>query len=342
MSDFSSKRDYDLAYLIQQVINRNWLFGVYKGRVEYNQDPLNLGRLKIRIPFIHGEYNDTPLDKIAWAWPAFPPESFKIPEVGDYVWVMFEGGDPHHPVYFGQWYPIHRDPELYGYAKGRRDPENKEDEWYPRDDRVYSSPKGYEKVGPTYPPEVHLAADQDIARERVVVRTPKGANVYISDQDDHEIVEILDRSGQGLRLTAPKDEPRPGDSSRFLESAFETDRFDHGRGKTKVELHGQIRTKISIERTGEGRMVRIGYGPLDIQINEENDLVYVNAQGAVLVLDLKSKSIHLVTDRLAVACDSFDVAAKKISVSGDLEVSGDLRVTGLVTGVDRDSPHNQR
>jgi hypothetical protein len=70
--------------------------GVYRGIVVDKLDPLNKGRLKLKVPQVF-------LDATTgWAWPSYQPGVVTVlPEVGSGVFVMFEGGDPSFPVWMG-------------------------------------------------------------------------------------------------------------------------------------------------------------------------------------------------------------------------------------------------
>jgi hypothetical protein len=72
------------------------LYGVYRGTVYSNKDPLSQGRLRVKIPQVLG----TQVSE--WVWPfninGVVTES---PEVGQGVWVIFEGGDPSFPIWCG-------------------------------------------------------------------------------------------------------------------------------------------------------------------------------------------------------------------------------------------------
>ena len=84
--------------------------GLLRGFVADNNDPLKLGRLKIRI---EAAYGSQPVDNLPWAWPCFPyggmPEmcAYAVPEVGAGVWVMFQNKDGQpdttYPVWLGVW-----------------------------------------------------------------------------------------------------------------------------------------------------------------------------------------------------------------------------------------------
>lgn len=85
--------------------------GVYRAIVEAlpgsdGDDHPELGRVRVRIPSIHGEVEDVQL--LPWARPctlgAFSGDSrgtFNLPDLGDIIWVMFEAGNYQYPVYLG-------------------------------------------------------------------------------------------------------------------------------------------------------------------------------------------------------------------------------------------------
>ena len=86
------------------------LAGKHRGIVVDNNDPLKLGRLKVRLD---AAYGNQPTDKLPWAWPCFAyggmPQMalYAVPEVGAGVWVEFQwkDGQPDasHPVWTGVW-----------------------------------------------------------------------------------------------------------------------------------------------------------------------------------------------------------------------------------------------
>lgn len=75
--------------------------GVHAAIVKDVSDPDNLGRIQVAVPAVFGD--DSP-ETTSWARPCFPWGHFFVPEVGDHVWVAFEGGDPTAPVWLGEWY----------------------------------------------------------------------------------------------------------------------------------------------------------------------------------------------------------------------------------------------
>lgn len=79
-------------------------FGMYRGEVLDNQDPLLNGRIKVNV---FGVYDGIKEDLLPWAIysdPLMGGQSdlggFFVPNIDSHVWVFFENGDPEQPVYF--------------------------------------------------------------------------------------------------------------------------------------------------------------------------------------------------------------------------------------------------
>ncbi|MFP4598060.1 MAG: phage baseplate assembly protein V [Persicimonas sp.] len=75
-------------------------YGKYRGKVEDNVDPLQMGRLRVSVPAVLGDGN------VGWAMPCVAYAgpgvgSFALPPVGANVWVEFEAGDPDRPIWAG-------------------------------------------------------------------------------------------------------------------------------------------------------------------------------------------------------------------------------------------------
>ncbi len=75
-------------------------YGKYRGVVDDNQDPLNLGRIKARVPEV--------LEDVAtgWALPCVPYAgdgigTYMVPPEGSRVWIEFEAGDVSRPIWTG-------------------------------------------------------------------------------------------------------------------------------------------------------------------------------------------------------------------------------------------------
>lgn len=78
-------------------------YGKYRGLVSDNKDPLNLGRIKARVPEVLGD------TETGWASPCAPyagPKAglFTIPPEDAGVWIEFEAGDTSRPIWVGAWW----------------------------------------------------------------------------------------------------------------------------------------------------------------------------------------------------------------------------------------------
>ncbi|MFO1272436.1 MAG: phage baseplate assembly protein V [Rubrivivax sp.] len=96
MDDATSQR------IARQVEERR--FGKFRGVVTDNQDPQKRGRVKASVPSVLGDQASD------WALPCFPFGGaqgygwFAVPTVGAQVWVEFEEGDLHRPLWTGTFH----------------------------------------------------------------------------------------------------------------------------------------------------------------------------------------------------------------------------------------------
>lgn len=79
-------------------------YGNYRGEVIDVEDPMEAGRIRVRVFSV---YDDFAKEDIPWAIMADPfmggqaaLGGFFVPDKGSHVWVFFETGDPEQPVYF--------------------------------------------------------------------------------------------------------------------------------------------------------------------------------------------------------------------------------------------------
>jgi hypothetical protein len=97
---------------------RKRFFGKYRGSVVLNVDPLEQGRLLVRVPDVTGILTSN------WALPCVPlaginmGTSFVPPPVGASVWVEFEQGDPQMPIWVGCFWDTPATLGLMGLVAG--------------------------------------------------------------------------------------------------------------------------------------------------------------------------------------------------------------------------------
>jgi phage baseplate assembly protein gpV len=71
-------------------------FGVYRGLVVDNKDPQGHRRVTVKVPQLTGDFVSD------WAWPQENGfAKVQVPDIGEGVWVMFEGGNSSYPIWTG-------------------------------------------------------------------------------------------------------------------------------------------------------------------------------------------------------------------------------------------------
>lgn len=88
----------------------------YRGKVENNIDPMQLGRIQISVPSVLGE------GRMSWAMPCVPYAGsgvgfFAIPPLGANIWVEFEGGNPDYPIWSGCFWGVGEVPAMPAIAE---------------------------------------------------------------------------------------------------------------------------------------------------------------------------------------------------------------------------------
>ncbi|WP_437755107.1 phage baseplate assembly protein V [Sorangium sp. So ce1389] len=146
-------------------------FGKYEGVVTDNADPLEIGRVRARVPAVLGE--DVPS---GWALPCAPYGGGKdrgflfVPEVGDTVWIEFAGGDPSRPIWSGCFWGA---PESTGQA---------------------------DDLGTEAGSEVPTSEGTKAGPKRHILRTKAGHRIFLDD--DGEVVVLAHGSDKAeIRLT---------------------------------------------------------------------------------------------------------------------------------------------
>lgn len=200
------------------VTDVNHIDGIYRGVVEDNDDPLNLCRLRVRVPYLNGmpdSPDGIPTEGLPWAaacvtygGPSYG--QVLIPEVGSTVWVMFENQAKDRPVWIGCSYGAQsltgtralRTPGMDTFTASRG-------EWVYADNRE----------------DTPYTFKEHRKNSKVVIHTPKGFEISIDEADEHERLEIIDRTGQIIRMHCPvtKEGNRNNNAMRVSGSVAEND-----------------------------------------------------------------------------------------------------------------------
>lgn len=151
---------------------QNRFFGKYAGVVTNVEDPLEIGRIRAKVPAVLGEEVET-----GWALPCAPFGGGKdrgflmLPEVGDTVWMEFAAGDVSQPIWTGAFWGA---PDSAGQ----------------QDDLAQEAGS-----------EVPTAEDKKAGPGRHVLRTAAGHRLLLDDEGDI----VLTHGGDKVELRLTKD-----------------------------------------------------------------------------------------------------------------------------------------
>jgi phage baseplate assembly protein gpV len=154
-------------------------FGKFRGIVTDNKDPQKRGRLKLHVPSVLAD-QDTD-----WALPCLPYGGFDqqglfmIPQVDAQVWVEFEEGDIHRPIWVGTFWQQESDTPK---DAAREEPTT----------RLLQTKSGH-----------ILQFDDEDGKEQFRLYHPKGAEMLI---DKNGTISLTDTSGAVLKMDAENSE----------------------------------------------------------------------------------------------------------------------------------------
>jgi hypothetical protein len=145
--------------------------GFYRGTVIDVNDPLEAGRVKIRVFSVYDDVKDSVIPWAEYADPFFTNGMF-VPDVGDKIWVFFDNGDHMHPIYFAgsQGKPIF---DKMSHKKGVND--GGQSSTYPKNRSIKT------KTG-------HLIEIDDSGSGRVNIKHTSGSRITMLGNGDIEMI----------------------------------------------------------------------------------------------------------------------------------------------------------
>lgn len=248
--------------------------GLYEGKVAYTADPLNLGRVKVRIPLKNDltgvqlpGYPESsakaPVEALPWAWPCAMPGTFVVPEVGSTVIVAFRQGNNEYPVYLGVIHAILNKQEVWGgdpnvlqkdlptKASVTKDTEFASSRVLPLPDSsgdVGSNSLAYYKMEGNNAPEESFAKRKETAEPlvRVYASTTRGHSIFAVDEAESEELTIVDRLGQGLHFLSPvNEEKNKGNWNRRGAGTLRNKGTESGDEKLIYQKWGDTKEKLT-------------------------------------------------------------------------------------------------
>lgn len=154
-------------------------YGKYRGFVTDNRDPQKRGRLRLTIPSVLGDQESD------WALPCLPFGGgtgygfFAVPEVGAQMWVEFEEGDIHRPIWTGTF-------------------------WQQKSDVPKDASKGEPTTRLIRTPSGHVFQfDDEQGEEQFRIHHPEGAEMVI---DKNGSITLTDAVGATMKIDADASE----------------------------------------------------------------------------------------------------------------------------------------
>jgi uncharacterized protein involved in type VI secretion and phage assembly len=155
----------------------NAIPGVRVAIVRDNEDPENLGRVKLEFPWRDAD-DESYWARIATEMTGDGYGTHFLPEVEDEVLVSFENGDIHSPIVIGSLYSGDRKP-----ANNNADGNN--------DIRAITTRSGHK-----------IEFDDNDQSGAVTVKTNAGHEVVLDDESGGEAITIEDKAGNSIEMDA--------------------------------------------------------------------------------------------------------------------------------------------
>ncbi len=169
-------------------------YGKYRGIVTDNKDPQKRGRLKLLIPSVLADQTSD------WALPCLPyggaaqQGMFMVPEIDAQVWVEFEEGDIHRPIWVGTFWQQESDvPE----DAAREEPTTRLFQTTSGHILQFDDEAGEEQFRLFHPADAEILIDKN---GTISLRDTSGATVTL-DADASEIL-IEDANGNSMLMSS--------------------------------------------------------------------------------------------------------------------------------------------
>jgi Type VI secretion system/phage-baseplate injector OB domain len=281
---------------MKTVSNKKFLYGPYRGIVEYNKDPLRIGRCKVRIPTLHGTMKPELLDILPWSRPKFPTPSgedsgtFIVPEVGMTVWVQFEGGDRQYPIYEGGY---------HGSKDGISEVPSESLEGMTED----LSPRGTKVYRPS---------------AWTLFKSTKGVSIGGQEETGRESFWIIDRVGQIFKSITPTFTRSPrGNKNMLSEEKYSYEdtsgriltifksfgggfiKFLSEKFKERVDLVSSDRDQRRVSGVGLSSEVGKVSNLILAEDKDKNTVVYINANASDAQIDIVVKKDGIELSRVS-------------------------------------------
>jgi uncharacterized protein involved in type VI secretion and phage assembly len=146
--------------------------GIVLGIVTNNQDPEQVGRVKVKFPWLM-DSDESYWARVATLMAGKDRGTFFLPEVGDEVLVAFDHGDINHPYVIGAlWNGVDTPPETNADGKNTI--------------RTIKSRSGH---------AIRFDDNDEQKQEKLEIKTNAGHTIVLDDSAGKEKIEIKDKTG---------------------------------------------------------------------------------------------------------------------------------------------------
>lgn len=303
------------------------LNAMYVGIVEDTNDPRGLGRIKVRVPALHGTRGNQayymPTKQIPWATPALlnggtnDMGQYIIPVKGSQVMVTFELNSFNKPVYMGT-VPSNTSGNIKYY--------NDNDAIYKGDNVSIKDNDRIKDLNKSSSNAVGASRQTDKQKmttgKTVIYKSLKGATVMIDDSDGVENITFMDASGQMLQLgnSSGSALPRRGSRTTPSRGASTYMSLRNGQGDAVTITKGKVNIK-----TGNSEQIELSNGKVKISTSsgdylqlKDGDIILTNSNGDEITLkNGKAKITNSNGDEITLDSGKIDVknsSGDKISI----------------------------
>lgn len=222
--------------------------GVRVGIVRDNEDPENLGRVKLEFPW-RDAADESYWARIATDMTGDDYGTYYLPEVNDEVLVGFENGDIHYPIVIGSLWSGNRPP-----PEDNADGDN--------DIRTIKTRSGH-----------RIEFDDDESKGSVRVETNGGHELVLDDEAGDESVSIEDSSGNSIEMDSVNNAIKISANKELKLEAptieLSADAEVTVESSGKVDVSGDAQTSVSskgrLNLESNGLMGIDATGPLTIR-----------------------------------------------------------------------------
>lgn len=328
--------------------------------MEYNLDPLRIGRCKVRVHNLHSTEKSIETKDLPWAKPmpwyggVHDCGSMIVPAVGSTTFVLFGQGDPEHPVYFGSWYKNPTELRDINFKTSKET-----GEVLPT--VPVSAGQWQQPIGPEVPSEFSASPYFD-PTVKVLLKSLKGHTFLAEDRDGFESLSIIDRAGQELVFKSPvtDNENDFNSAQRGLKEARVGTDLDYDKlaGSTStVELLGKNGQGFRITASPDSESVEVtskdatypaasdqgankvtlrlgaGLGIIElIGVSEGQETFRLLVHTSTGNVELKSTGSFTLSSDLIALLGKYIQVQGDVSVRGNLSVVGDISSSGRVSG----------